>query len=100
MTAEHLKPLLDSTNCSQLFGEVATQFAGSQNGQDDGTSETEWERSRDRGGRCVSRAGGPNNREAVCQAGGSRDTPVPVRTLHARGDGVCGPHRAGIDASR
>ena len=27
MTAEHLKPLLDSTNCSQLFGEVATQFA-------------------------------------------------------------------------
>ena len=27
MTAEHLKPLLDSIICSQLFGEVATQFA-------------------------------------------------------------------------
>ena len=27
MTAEHLKPLLDSAVCSQMFGEVASQFA-------------------------------------------------------------------------
>ena len=27
MTSEHLKPLLESVECSRLFGEVATQFA-------------------------------------------------------------------------
>ena len=27
MTSEHLKPLLESAECSRLFGEVATQFA-------------------------------------------------------------------------
>ena len=99
MTAEHLKPLLADTVCTRLFGEEAGQFARGflqavKLGRMTALAKP------DGGVRGI--VVGDVFRRVVARTiaqqfhtiGRGSHTPIPVRTLHARRNRVCGTHRA------
>ena len=94
MTTEHLKILLDSTECCALFGEVATLFARGQippeilEGVTDRFAKAGCGSPGDRGRGCDAQVSGQDSRPAIWTTSRGRNSPVPVRTVHKSGNRV------------